>query len=55
MPPGRTVVKLEIFFHYALTMLRSLVKLEWNMDYQELCKAINFETPKALFMQEKEI
>ena len=25
------------------------------MDYQELCKAINFETPKALFMQEKEI
>ena len=41
------------YFHYALTMLRSLVKLEWNIDYQELCKAINFETPKALFMQEK--
>ena len=41
------------YFHYALTMLRSLVKLEWNIDYQELCKSIHFETPKALFMQEK--
>ena len=40
-------------FHYALTMLRSLVKLEWDIDYQELCKAIHFETPKALFMQQK--
>ena len=40
-------------FHYALTMLRSLVKLEWNIDYQELCKSIHFETPKALFMQQK--
>ena len=40
-------------FHFALTMLRSLVKLEWNIDYQELCKSIHFETPKALFMQEK--
>ena len=40
-------------FHFALTMLRSLVKLEWNMDYQELCKSIHFETEKALFMQEK--
>jgi hypothetical protein len=39
--------------HYALTMLRSLVKLEWNIDYQELCKSIHFETPKALIMQEK--
>ena len=41
------------YFHYALTMLRSLVKLEWNIDYQELCKAIHFETEKALFMQLK--
>ena len=41
------------YFHYALTMLRSLVKLEWNIDYRELCKSIHFETEKALFMQEK--
>ena len=41
------------YFHYALTMLRSLVNLEWDIDYQELCKAIHFETPKALFMQSK--
>ena len=41
------------YFHYALTMLRSLVKLEWDIDYQELCKSIHFETPKALFMQQK--
>ena len=34
-------------------MLRSLVKLRWNIDYQELVKAIHFETPKALFCQEK--
>ena len=34
-------------------MLRSLVKLNLNIDYQELCKSINFETEKALFMQEK--
>ena len=40
-------------FHYCLTMLRSLVKLRWNIDYQELVKAIHFETPKALFCQEK--
>ena len=40
-------------FHYQLTMLRSLVKLEWRIDYEELCKSIHFETPKALFMQEK--
>ena len=40
-------------FHYALTMLRSLVKLEWNIDFEELVKSIHFETPKALFMQEK--
>ena len=40
-------------FHYSLTMLRSLVKLEWKLDYQELVKSIHFETPKALFMQEK--
>ena len=40
-------------FHYDLTMVRSLVKLVWNIDYQELVKSIHFETPKALFMQEK--
>ena len=40
-------------FHYALTMLRSLVKLEWDIDYQALVKSIHFETPKALFTQEK--
>ena len=40
-------------FHYSLTMLRSLVKLQWNIDYQELVKSIHFETPKALFTQLK--
>ena len=40
-------------FHYSLTMLRSLVKLQWDIDYRELVKSIHFETPKALFMQEK--
>ena len=40
-------------FHFALTMLRSLVKLEWDIDYQELVKSIHFESPKALFMQQK--
>ena len=40
-------------FHYGLTMLRSLVKLEWDIHYRELVKSIHFETPKALFMQEK--
>ena len=40
-------------FHYALTMLRSLVKLEWDIDYQELVKSIHFESPKALFVQQK--
>ena len=40
------------YFHYGLTMLRSIVKLTWNIDYEELCKSIRFETPKALFMQE---
>ena len=29
------------------------MKLEWNIDYQELCKSIYFDTPKVLFMQEK--
>ena len=28
-------------------------KLEWDLDYEELVKSIHFETPKALFMQEK--
>ena len=27
------------------------MKLEWNIDYQELCKAIHFETEKALYTQ----
>ena len=40
-------------FHYSLTMLRSYVKLLWKLDYEELVKSIHFETPKALFMQEK--
>ena len=34
-------------------MLRSLVKLEWDIHYQELVKSRHFETPKALFMQQK--
>ena len=34
-------------------MLRSLVKLQWNIDFQELGKSIHFVTPKALFTQEK--
>ena len=40
-------------FHYALTMLRSLVKLLWDIDYQVLVQSIHFETPKAQFMQQK--
>ena len=40
-------------FHYGLTMLRSYVKLKWSIDYEELVKSIHFETPQALFMQEK--
>ena len=40
-------------FHYALTMLRSLVKLQWNIDYQELCKSIFFETPKSIVYARK--
>ena len=40
-------------FHYSLTMLRSLVKLQWNIDFQELVKSIHFVSPKALFSQEK--
>ena len=34
-------------------MLRSLVKLEWDIDYDHLVKSIHFETPKALFTQHK--
>ena len=34
-------------------MLRSLVKLQWNIVFQELGKSIHFVTPKALFTQEK--
>ena len=41
------------YFHYSLTMLRSLVKLEWDIDYEHLVKSIHFETPKALFTQHK--
>ena len=37
----------------ALTMLKSLVKFNWEIDYQGLVKSIHFETPKALFMQQK--
>ena len=40
-------------FHYALTMLRSLVKISWDLDYEGLVKAIHFDTPKGLFMQQK--
>ena len=40
-------------FHYCLTMLRSYVKLLWNIDYSELVKAIHFESPKAQFVQLK--
>ena len=40
-------------FHYSLTMLRSLVKLEWDIHYSELVKSIHFESPKALFSQQK--
>ena len=34
-------------------MLRSYVKLVWNIDYSELVKAIHFESPKAQFVQMK--
>ena len=40
-------------FHYFLTMLRSYVKLVWNIDYSELVKSIHFESPKAQFVQLK--
>ena len=41
------------YFHYSLTMLGSLVKLEWDIDYEHFVKSIHFETPKALFTQHK--
>ena len=40
-------------FHYSLTMLRSYVKLVWNINLSELCKSIHFESPKAQYVQEK--
>ena len=39
-------------FKYSLTMIRSLVKLEWKVDFEEQVKSIHLVTPKALFMQE---
>ena len=40
-------------FHYSLTMMRSYVKLNWDINYSELCKSINFESPKAQLVQLK--
>ena len=40
-------------FHYCLTMLRSYVKLVWNIDYSELVISIHFKSPKAQFVQQK--
>ena len=40
-------------FHYGLTMLRSYVKLIWNMDFSYLCKSIHFDSPKAQIVQLK--
>ena len=40
-------------FHYCLTMLRSYVKLVWDIDLSELCRSIHFESPKAQYVQQK--
>ena len=40
-------------FHYVLTMIRSLTKLLWEVDLQELSVAILMDSPKAQFMLSK--
>ena len=40
-------------FHYMQTSIRSYTKLNWEIDFEELCKAMKLDTPKALFMIEK--
>ena len=40
-------------FHYSLTMLRSYVKLVWDINFSELCKSVHFESPKAQIVQQK--
>ena len=40
-------------FHYMQTIIRSYTTLNWEIDFQELCKAMKLDTPKALFMIEK--
>lgn len=37
----------EGHFHMLQTMLRSLVKLTWDVDVQDLCKSILLDTPKV--------
>ena len=41
-------------FHYQQVMNRSYTKLLWDIDFRELCKSINLNSPKAMFMIEKE-
>ena len=40
-------------FHLCQTMMRSFIKLIWNLDLSELCKSILLESPKSQFMIEK--
>ena len=35
------------------TMVSQCFDLDWNINLSELCKAINFESPKAQIVQEK--
>ena len=37
-------------FHYLLTLMRSYIKMIWNVDLSDLAKAINLDSPKAQFM-----
>lgn len=41
-------------FHYVQCMLRSLTKLLWEVDFEDLCEAVHLVTPKAKFMIEKQ-
>lgn len=40
-------------FHYAQTIMRCYTKLNWDIDFKDLCTAINLASPKAQFMIEK--
>ncbi len=40
-------------FHYQMTMNRSFIKFLWKIEYEQLCKAVNLSSPKAMVMIEK--